>query len=207
MPNHVSDVILDFILMRYLHVHKFGCDCTVRMNQVWTLFYPSFMEHCGFCRPEVIQLIWTSRLEITNSQNYATTDSFLLLMHSVRWTMKIKKRKKQTNCNFSPCSNFSQVKKAALTVASALQQSDVKNRPIYLKKKTEKKQYEKVMLVLMYILLFLLCDLFVMWFTNELTLQWIRWMNSQTQDKFIFLFLFLTHQKTNPFCYTLWLVL
>lgn len=143
MPNHVSGVMLDFILMRDLHIHTFGCDCTILMNQVWTLFYPSLMEHCGFCRPEVIQSNWTGRLEITNSQNYATTDSYLLLLHSVRWTMKMKKN--ESNSNFSPCSNFLQVKKAALTVASALQQSDVKNRPLCKKQNkkptTRKKQY------------------------------------------------------------------
>lgn len=69
---------------------------------------------------------------------------------------------------FNLVQTFRRWKKAALTVASALQQSDVKNCPLCKKQKTKKQHQEKkktilkkIMLVLMYILLFFLCDSFV----------------------------------------------
>lgn len=109
----------------------------------------------GWCRPDVIQSIYTSRLEITNSQNYATTHCYLLKLHSGRRTMK----KKFKKSNFYPCSNFSQVKKSCLNCRFCTPAVSLMLKIVHFVKKhkhthTHEKTILKIMFVLMYILLF-----------------------------------------------------
>lgn len=60
MPNHVSDVTLDFFsFLGDLHIHESGCDCTILINEVWIFFIQIITEHRGFHRAHSIQSIYT----------------------------------------------------------------------------------------------------------------------------------------------------